>query len=107
MTILRRLTIWIACLTVAMVMMALVLAGAARAQEASGDWHGALSSPLGDLRIARIGALPAPVSSNPVLEAAALPVTRQHLRDEGLSPVFVEYMNNWKGFVAAEEAVEA
>lgn len=51
MTILRRLTIWIACLTVAMVMMALVLAGAARAQEASGDWHGALSSPLGDLRI--------------------------------------------------------
>jgi uncharacterized protein len=32
MSILRRLTIWIACLTVAMVMMAMVLAGAAHAQ---------------------------------------------------------------------------
>jgi len=28
---------------------------------------------LGELRVARVGALPAPVSSNPVLEAAALP----------------------------------
>jgi 2,4-dienoyl-CoA reductase-like NADH-dependent reductase (Old Yellow Enzyme family) len=50
---------------------------------------------------------PNKVEQNPDFEAAALPVTRQHLRDEGLSPVFVEYMNNWKGFVAAEEAVEA
>ena len=31
MSILRRLTIWIACLTVATVMMAVVLAGAAHA----------------------------------------------------------------------------
>jgi len=28
---------------------------------------------LGAVRIARVGALPAPVSSNPVLEAAAIP----------------------------------
>jgi len=32
-----------------------------------------------------------------------LPVTRAYLAAEGLSPKFVEYMNNWKGFVAAEE----
>ncbi len=37
----------------------------------------------------------------------ALPVTRQHLRDEGLGPAFVDYMNTWKGFVVAEEQVPA
>lgn len=30
----------------------------------------------------------------------ALPVTREHLMAEGLSPTFVEYMKNWAGFVA-------
>ncbi|OWK32371.1 NADH oxidase [Sphingomonas mucosissima] len=34
----------------------------------------------------------------------ALPVTAQHLLDEGLSPQFVNYMRNWKGFVAEEVA---
>jgi len=29
----------------------------------------------------------------------ALPVTRAHLDTEGLSPVFIDYMANWKGFV--------
>ncbi|WP_338114914.1 NADH:flavin oxidoreductase [Novosphingobium olei] len=29
-----------------------------------------------------------------------LPVTEQHLIDEALSPTFVHYMKNWKGFVA-------
>ena len=33
----------------------------------------------------------------------SLPVTRAYLAAEGLSPKFIEYMNNWKGFVAAEE----
>ena len=28
-----------------------------------------------------------------------LPVTRQHLADEGLSPRFIDYMASWKGFV--------
>ena len=37
----------------------------------------------------------------------ANPVTRAHLAAEGLSPKFIEYMNNWKGFVAAEEPVAA
>jgi 2,4-dienoyl-CoA reductase-like NADH-dependent reductase (Old Yellow Enzyme family) len=40
-------------------------------------------------------------------ESIALPVTRAHLRNEGLSPTFIEYMNNWKGFVASEAPVEA
>jgi 2,4-dienoyl-CoA reductase-like NADH-dependent reductase (Old Yellow Enzyme family) len=50
---------------------------------------------------------PRKVEQNPDFEAIALPVTRKYLRDEGLSPVFVEYMNNWKGFVAEDETVEA
>jgi len=32
----------------------------------------------------------------------ATPVTAQHLRDEGLSPAFVQYMRQWPGFVEAE-----
>jgi 2,4-dienoyl-CoA reductase-like NADH-dependent reductase (Old Yellow Enzyme family) len=36
-------------------------------------------------------------------EPIGLPVTRAYLAAEGLSPKFIEYMNNWKGFVAAEE----
>jgi len=40
-------------------------------------------------------------------QVAALPVTRGWLAKERLSPVFIEYMNNWKGFVAAEERVDA
>ena len=36
-----------------------------------------------------------------------IPVTRAHLAAERLSPGFIEYMNNWKGFVAADEAAEA
>jgi 2,4-dienoyl-CoA reductase-like NADH-dependent reductase (Old Yellow Enzyme family) len=34
-------------------------------------------------------------------QSPTLPVTEKHLRDEGLSPAFVTYMNNWPGFVAA------
>jgi 2,4-dienoyl-CoA reductase-like NADH-dependent reductase (Old Yellow Enzyme family) len=36
----------------------------------------------------------------------ATPVSEQHLHDERLSPPFVQYMRNWKGFVAEPE-VEA
>ena len=34
----------------------------------------------------------------------SLPVTAQHLRDEGLSTSFVNYMKGWPGFVEAEAA---
>jgi 2,4-dienoyl-CoA reductase-like NADH-dependent reductase (Old Yellow Enzyme family) len=46
-------------------------------------------------------------AADPDFAPIALPVTRAHLAAEGLSPKFIEYMNGWKGFVAAEEAVEA
>jgi pimeloyl-ACP methyl ester carboxylesterase len=48
----RTLVNWIIGLTVSAVMMGAVLVGAARAQEATGDWHGTLSSPqAGEVRI--------------------------------------------------------
>jgi len=50
---------------------------------------------------------PKKFAANPDFVPIALPVTRSYLRAEGLSPVFVEYMNNWKGFVAQEETTEA
>src|SRR5580658_1861488 len=46
-------------------------------------------------------------AADPDFQPIALPVTRAHLAREGLSPGFVEYMNNWKGFVAQEEPAEA
>ena len=42
-------------------------------------------------------------AADPDFTPIAIPVTRAHLAAEGLSPKFIEYMNNWKGFVAAEE----
>ena len=33
-------------------------------------------------------------------QPVANPVSVEHLRSEGLSDTFVEYMKNWKGFVA-------
>jgi 2,4-dienoyl-CoA reductase-like NADH-dependent reductase (Old Yellow Enzyme family) len=46
---------------------------------------------------------PARVMADPEFEPVATPVSRDYLLSEGLSPVFVEYMNSWKGFVAQEE----
>ncbi|HAH10108.1 MAG TPA: NADH:flavin oxidoreductase [Alphaproteobacteria bacterium] len=47
---------------------------------------------------------PRRIAADPQARPAALPVTAQHLRDEGLSDTFVTYMRNWKGFVAEEAA---
>ncbi|MFK7916190.1 MAG: NADH:flavin oxidoreductase [Pseudomonadales bacterium] len=33
-------------------------------------------------------------------EPVSLPVSRSYLRDEGLSDIFIDYMDKWKGFVA-------
>jgi len=46
-------------------------------------------------------------AADPDFAPIAIPVTRAYLAAEGLSPKFVEYMNNWKGFVAADEPAEA
>lgn len=46
-------------------------------------------------------------AADPDFEPIARPVSREHLRREGLSPIFVDYMDQWKGFVAPEPAREA
>ena len=46
---------------------------------------------------------PKRVRKDPAYQSPSLPVTEQHLRDEGLSPQFIKYMGNWPGFVAAKE----
>ena len=46
-------------------------------------------------------------AADPDFQPIALPASRAHLAAEGLSPKFIEYMNQWKGFVAAEEPAAA
>jgi 2,4-dienoyl-CoA reductase-like NADH-dependent reductase (Old Yellow Enzyme family) len=48
---------------------------------------------------------PQKVAADPDFTPIALPVSREHLKAERLSPAFIEYMNNWKGFVAQPETV--
>ncbi len=43
---------------------------------------------------------PKQIQAHPDFTPIALPVTEAHLLNEGLSPAFVTYMRNWKGFVA-------
>jgi hypothetical protein len=47
------------------------------------------------------------VRRDPNYVSPELPVTVQHLRDEGLSPPFITYLSGWKGFVAPEEVAAA
>jgi 2,4-dienoyl-CoA reductase-like NADH-dependent reductase (Old Yellow Enzyme family) len=49
---------------------------------------------------------PKRVAGDPHFKPHTLPVTRDYLAREGLSPKFIGYMQNWKGFVA-EETVPA
>ena len=46
---------------------------------------------------------PQKVAADPDFASIALPVTREHLRNERLGPAFIDYMNTWKGFVAQPE----
>lgn len=41
---------------------------------------------------------------DPAYAAPSLPVTAEHLQQEGLSPLFVGYLRGWPGFVMAESA---
>ena len=50
---------------------------------------------------------PRRVAADPHFKPIALPVTRAYLAAEGLSPKFLTYMQNWKGFVAEEPALAA
>ena len=45
--------------------------------------------------------------ADPDFQPVRIPVTREYLRQEGLGPAFVDYMNTWKGFVVAEAEVPA
>jgi 2,4-dienoyl-CoA reductase-like NADH-dependent reductase (Old Yellow Enzyme family) len=47
---------------------------------------------------------PKRVKADENYQSPQLPVTVQHLRDEGLSQAFITYMSGWKGFVAEEAA---
>ncbi|MGR8919321.1 MAG: NADH:flavin oxidoreductase [Gammaproteobacteria bacterium] len=48
---------------------------------------------------------PNQLAANPGFQPVELPVSREHLRAEGLSPPFVEYMTAWKGFVEDADGV--
>ena len=45
---------------------------------------------------------PQRVRADPGFKALPLPVSVEHLRQEGLGPAFIRYMGTWKGFVQAE-----
>ena len=48
--------------------------------------------------------VPYRIQNDPRYTSPALPVTEQHLRDEGLSSNFITYMSSWEGFVAKDTA---
>ncbi|HKT53474.1 MAG TPA: NADH:flavin oxidoreductase [Caulobacteraceae bacterium] len=43
-------------------------------------------------------------AADPNFTPVSIPVSRDYLAREGLSPAFVQYMNNWKGFVAEDDS---
>jgi len=47
------------------------------------------------------------LAHDPDFTPIATPVSREHLRNEGLGPAFLDYMASWKGFVEEPTAVEA
>jgi 2,4-dienoyl-CoA reductase-like NADH-dependent reductase (Old Yellow Enzyme family) len=50
---------------------------------------------------------PQRAAADPEFHTIPLPVTRAYLRGEHLGAAMVEYMNNWRGFVAQEETEAA
>jgi 2,4-dienoyl-CoA reductase-like NADH-dependent reductase (Old Yellow Enzyme family) len=42
------------------------------------------------------------LAADPEFMPMPTPVTREHLRQEGLGPAFLDYLSGWKGFVTAE-----
>ena len=45
------------------------------------------------------------MKSDAGFQPTELPVTEEYLQNEGLSPAFVQYMQNWKGFVKGTDGV--
>jgi 2,4-dienoyl-CoA reductase-like NADH-dependent reductase (Old Yellow Enzyme family) len=50
---------------------------------------------------------PVKAAEDPDFQTISLPVTREYLHNERLGPTFIDYMRNWKGFVADEDEAEA
>lgn len=44
---------------------------------------------------------PAQVRRDPAFASLRLPVTEQHLQEQGVGPAFVDYLRTWRGFVAS------
>jgi 2,4-dienoyl-CoA reductase-like NADH-dependent reductase (Old Yellow Enzyme family) len=49
---------------------------------------------------------PLRVQADPGFAAVSLPVSAEHLRQEGLGPAFIDYMATWKGFVQPAQSIE-
>ncbi len=77
--------------------------GAAGKIMTGADVARALAAGLDFVVVGRAGILhhdfPRRVAANPDFEPTPLPVSPEYLAAEGLSPTFVTYMRNWKGFV--------
>lgn len=75
------------------------------------DCHRALESGADFVLLGRAAILhhdfPRRAAADPDFATRQLPVSVAYLRAEGLGPTFVDYMRNWKGFVAEEAPAEA
>ena len=47
------------------------------------------------------------LTRDPDFTPIATPVSREHLRKEGLGPAFLDYMATWKGFVEEPATADA
>lgn len=71
---------------------------------AASDAHAALNAGFDGVMIGRAAILHhdwPQRAMDPTFTPIATPVSPEHLANEGLSPPFVEYMRQWKGFVSA------
>jgi 2,4-dienoyl-CoA reductase-like NADH-dependent reductase (Old Yellow Enzyme family) len=65
-----------------------------------------LDSKVDFVTVGRAGILhhdfPVQVMNDPNFEPTPNPVSQEYLKKEGLSPTFINYMNNWKGFIKTD-----
>ncbi len=100
---------WIAALALAALMMGFVLAGAARAQEAAGDWHGVIRLPTGEHRLAlkitgKAGGYAGQVES-PEVRATGAPLDAVQVSDGRLTfsipSIRATYQGRWDAAASA------
>lgn len=80
--------------------------GAAGKISTAADVRRALEAGLDFVVLGRSGILhhdfPRRMRADSGFEPVSLPVSREHLKTEGLGPKFIDYMSNWDGFVEEE-----